>query len=97
MNFDDDDDDDDDYDCHDEFFMRAWSLKHVIMRRKGRWVCRIRSSQNSLMLNVFWVDVMDSKKTVFANSSGKLHKCSRVYYTDVFGQLCGRMKVSLLN
>jgi len=36
-------------------------MKHVIMLRKCRWVYTIRSSQNSLMLNLFWLDVMDSK------------------------------------
>ena len=62
-------------------------LKHVIMLRKCRWVCRIRLNQNSLMLNLFWVDVMDSKDAFLLTALGGYPDAAECI-TQMFSDSC---------
>ena len=61
-------------------------LKHVIILRKCRRVCRIRLRQNSL-LNLFWVDVMDSKDVFLLTALGSYTDAAECI-TQMFSDSC---------
>jgi len=62
-------------------------LKHVIMLRKCRWLCKIRTSQNSLILNLFWVNVLDSKNVFLLAALGRYPEAvERI--TQMFSDSC---------
>ena len=62
-------------------------LKLVIILRKCRWLCRIRSSQNSLILNLFWVNVLDSKNVFLLAALGRYPEAvERI--TQMFSDSC---------
>ena len=50
-------------------------------------MCRIRSSQNSLMLNLFWVDVMDSKDVFLLTALGSYTDAAECI-TQMFSDSC---------
>ena len=38
-------------------------FEHIMLLRRCRWLCKIRFTANSLVQNLFWVNIVDTRNT----------------------------------